>query len=113
MKTDNTTKPTKPVIIYDGECNFCLSGIRRIQNKDQAAQFTYTYTPNKPPISTHTIHNLKPSNRKKGCDSLTQTERSIAERTPSTRFIDDLASIATSHGSTLCLSSGRCSKGHT
>ena len=42
MKADNATKPTKPVIIYDGECNFCLSGIRRIQNKDQAGQFTYT-----------------------------------------------------------------------
>ena len=42
MKTDNAAKPTKPVIIYDGECNFCLSGIRRIQNKDQAGQFTYT-----------------------------------------------------------------------
>ena len=42
MKTDNATKPTKPVIIYDGECNFCLNGIRRIQNKDQADQFTYT-----------------------------------------------------------------------
>ena len=42
MKTGNKTKPTKPVIIYDGECNFCLNGIRRIQNKDQAGQFTYT-----------------------------------------------------------------------
>ena len=42
MKTDNATKPTKPVIIYDGECNFCLNGICRIQNKDQADQFTYT-----------------------------------------------------------------------
>ena len=42
MQTDNATKPTKPVIIYDGECNFCLNGIRRIQNKDQADQFSYT-----------------------------------------------------------------------
>ena len=42
MKTNNVTKPTQPVIIYDGECNFCLNGIRRIQNKDQANQFAYT-----------------------------------------------------------------------
>ena len=42
MKTDDIKKPTKPVIIYDGECNFCLNGIRRIQNKDEADQFTYT-----------------------------------------------------------------------
>ena len=42
MKTDNVTKPTRPVIIYDGECNFCLSGIRRIRDKDQADQFLYT-----------------------------------------------------------------------
>ncbi len=42
MKTNNATKLTKPVIIYDGACNFCLNGIRRIQNTDQADQFTYT-----------------------------------------------------------------------
>ena len=42
MKTDNVTEPAKPVIIYDGECNFCLSGIRRIHDRDQADQFLYT-----------------------------------------------------------------------
>lgn len=42
MKTDNVTEPAKPVIIYDGECNFCLSGIRRIRDRDQADQFLYT-----------------------------------------------------------------------
>jgi predicted DCC family thiol-disulfide oxidoreductase YuxK len=42
MKAPKVTKSTKPVIIYDGECNFCLSGIGRIQDKDQANQFLYT-----------------------------------------------------------------------
>ena len=54
MKTHTTTKPAKPVIIYDGKCNFCVSGIRRIQRKDQANQFVYT------PRQTPNLHALYP-----------------------------------------------------
>ena len=42
MKGSHLTKPNKPAIIYDGECNFCVNGIRRIQRKAQADQFIYT-----------------------------------------------------------------------
>ena len=54
MKTDNVTEPTRPVIIYDGECNFCVSGIRRIRDRDQADQFLYT------PRQTQDIQTLYP-----------------------------------------------------
>ncbi|MCZ6681256.1 MAG: DUF393 domain-containing protein [Candidatus Poribacteria bacterium] len=54
MKTDNLTKPSKPVIIYDGECNFCINGIQRIQEKDHADQFIYT------PRQTLDLHGMYP-----------------------------------------------------
>lgn len=50
MNTTAVTKPARPVIIYDGECNFCISGIRRIRDKDQADQFLYS------PRQTQNIH---------------------------------------------------------
>ena len=54
MKIDNMTKPNKPAIIYDGECNFCVSGIRRIQRKAGAEQFIYI------PKQTPDLHTLYP-----------------------------------------------------
>ena len=42
MNTDNMKRPTQLVIIYDGECNFCVSGIQQIQRKDRADQFIYS-----------------------------------------------------------------------
>ena len=106
MQTDNATKPTKPVIIYDGECNFCLNGIRRIQNKDQADQFSYT--PKQTPDLYSHYPQLEAIESKEGMRFVDASGRSTAERIPSTRFIDDSASIAISHGSTLFLSFGRC-----
>lgn len=54
MKTDNVTEPARPVIIYDGECNFCISGIRRIRDRDKTDQFLYT------PKQTQDLHALYP-----------------------------------------------------
>ena len=31
----------KPVVVYDGECRFCLWSVRRIQNLDKQDQFAY------------------------------------------------------------------------
>ena len=54
MKKTDMIKPNVPVIIYDGECNFCSSSIRRIQHKDAADQFVYT------PRQTPNLHTLYP-----------------------------------------------------
>ena len=54
MKTDGVTEPTRPVIIYDAECNFCEGGIRRIRDRDKADQFHYT------PRQTQDLHALYP-----------------------------------------------------
>ena len=54
MTTSHITKPTRPVIIYDAECNFCVSGIRRIRDRDQADQFLYA------PRQTQDLQGLYP-----------------------------------------------------
>lgn len=33
--------PSRPLIIYDGECNFCRRQVRRLQERDRAMQFEY------------------------------------------------------------------------
>ena len=31
----------KPIVVYDGECRFCIWSVRRIQKKDNRDQFDY------------------------------------------------------------------------
>lgn len=33
--------PSRPLIIYDGECNFCRRQVQRLQQRDRAMQFEY------------------------------------------------------------------------
>jgi predicted DCC family thiol-disulfide oxidoreductase YuxK len=43
MATDNSSlaKPVKPVVIYDGECPFCIRQIERFKSLDPNNQFDY------------------------------------------------------------------------
>lgn len=41
MLISNSTQPAKAVIIYDGDCPFCISQIKRIQNLDPNNLFEY------------------------------------------------------------------------
>ena len=40
-------RPETPLIIYDGQCNFCINAIRRIRKKAKEGQFNYI--PNQDP----------------------------------------------------------------
>ena len=31
----------KPIVVYDGECRFCIWSVRRVQKKDKSNQFDY------------------------------------------------------------------------
>lgn len=35
-------KPQKPIVVYDGECRFCLKQVDRIQRRDRQSIFDYS-----------------------------------------------------------------------
>ena len=38
---ENMRQPEKPLIVYDGQCNFCINAIQRIRSQAKAGQFNY------------------------------------------------------------------------
>jgi len=48
MEIKTLTQPDRPLIIYDGNCNFCINGMARIRKQDSDNQFDFypQQTPN-------------------------------------------------------------------
>lgn len=44
---ENMRRPKKPLIIYDGQCSFCINAIKRIRKQAKEGQFDYI--PNQDP----------------------------------------------------------------
>ena len=42
MEIKTVTQPKRPLVIYDGSCNFCINGISRMKQQDKGNQFDFS-----------------------------------------------------------------------